>query len=246
MTTLCHESENEKGLKIVTWNILHGGGSRVDLILHTMEQIRDVDIFVLTEFRNNSNGRKIQKWMEANGFSFQFTHPSGSKVNTILIGSKIEMEFSTFQVLGIHAHRVAVAWNRRVKIFGAYFPQKEEKAKVFDFLQEILNKEEHTLPIILTGDLNTGIHFEDELGKSFYCSENFSKLRDAGMIDAWRIRNPQVKEYSWFSSGKNGFRIDHFMVNDKFIDNTVECFYDHDPRISKISDHSLMVLKIDC
>ncbi len=42
-------------MKITTWNIRHGGGSRIKEISQFCSENRDSDVLVITEFRNNKN-----------------------------------------------------------------------------------------------------------------------------------------------------------------------------------------------
>ena len=98
--------------------------------------------------------------------------------------------------------------------------------------------------IIITGDINTGKHFQDEKNATFYCSEYIDKLEQKGMIDAWRFVNNGNKEYSWYSNAGNGFRIYHFFVSKVLEESIISCSYNHLPRENKVSDHSLMEIQI--
>ena len=55
-------------MKIVTWNIRHGGGKRVKDIVGMIGSYSEVDVFIITEFRNNNNDQKgariDQKWLK--------------------------------------------------------------------------------------------------------------------------------------------------------------------------------------
>jgi hypothetical protein len=39
------------------------------------------------------------------------------------------------------------------------------------------------------------------------------RIAEIGFCDLWRRRNPEVREYSWFSTRGNGFRIDHAFLS---------------------------------
>jgi len=52
----------------------------------------------------------------------------------------------------------------------------------------------------VVGDFNTGLHFQDELGSTFYCTKDFKELDKSGFIDSWRHRNPGTQEFSWYSN----------------------------------------------
>ncbi|HYX05984.1 MAG TPA: hypothetical protein VE912_04550, partial [Bacteroidales bacterium] len=90
---------------------------------------------------------------------------------------------------------------------------------------------------LIIGDFNTGKHYIDEKGKTFYCSEYFDKFNEASLIDSWRSRKHNEKEYSWYSNVGNGFRIDHAFSTpnlDRLITNV---HYSYVERENGLSDH---------
>ena len=147
-------------------------------------------------------------------------------------------------MLKSHRHRVvSVRW-KNFLIIGSYFPQGKEKVKLFQLLNSLVKSAEPETTLILTGDLNTGVHFEDEAGKSFYCSKDFVQLKKEGLTDAWRLINADMTEYTWYSNHGNGFRIDHFLISSHCNDLVNACYYLHGPRENRISDHSQMILEL--
>mgnify|MGYP001185755949 FL=1 len=228
---------------ITTWNIRHGGGKRTKEIDSVIKDNMNSDVFILTEFRNNDNKEIIKKSFNLYGFTNVFVTSSDKKTNSILIASKEEYKAEFFDSLKDHKQRVVKIKSSKLSIYGCYFPQQKLKKDVFGFLLKELvkNKDEN---IIIAGDLNTGKHYIDEKGASFYCSEYLYELEKEGMVDAWRLINGNKKEYSWYSSAGNGFRIDHFFVTNSLKNSVAECFYNHSYRENKFSDHSLMSLKL--
>lgn len=96
---------------------------------------------------------------------------------------------------------------------------------------------------MILGDFNTGRHYIDEPGKTFYCADSFISLEDSGLIDSWRKRNMDKKEYSWYSSAGNGFRIDH-VFSTKEIDESISFVeYNHAPRQEGETDHSALIVE---
>jgi exodeoxyribonuclease III len=57
--------------------------------------------------------------------------------------------------------------------------------------------------------------------------------------------NKDNLEFTWYSNIGNGFRIDHAFINEEYKNKILNCFYLHNERIDKISDHSMMVLELD-
>lgn len=229
---------------IFSWNIRHGGGKRINEILLELEDYRDSKIMVLTEFRNNKNGHRIRDKLNELGFTYQHSPITNPKVNSLLIASKVAVIFREYPELGQHQHRVISAeWNDSF-LLGTYFPQKNEKSRIFQFLIAKVKTASSKTMVIIAGDLNTGVPFKDEKGKSFYCAEDFNQLQKEGVTDAWRLINHSVEEYSWYSNHGNGFRIDHFLISNHFQSKVNACYYVHEARKNKISDHSQMFLTI--
>jgi exonuclease III len=72
-----------------------------------------------------------------------------------------------------------------------------------------------TVPTLLIGDLNTGLHYRDEPGATFDCSEAMVELQQRGWTDAWieqgRGKRPPA---SWWSPGyKTPYRLDHALLS---------------------------------
>ena len=227
-------------MKITTWNIRHGGGSRLQQIAAVLNGFYTSDVIVITEYRPNKNGKAIRAFLEEKGYRYQFATVTEEKKNGVLMASKLEFEAKTDERLAEHSHRVAIAQFKGFTLYGCYFPQQKEKQKVFDYLIEECANSDRS---IITGDINTGLHFIDEKGKSFYCADALYELNQS-MQDAYRHLNGERQEYSWYSNAGNGFRIDHFMVSSALLGGVQSCEYHHEPRESKASDHSVMSLKV--
>lgn len=98
---------------------------------------------------------------------------------------------------------------------------------------------------VLMGDLNTGRHYEDEAGATFVSAHQFDALLEQGWIDAWRTRNPEAREFTWFSRGyNNGFRLDHALVSPSLDQKIKDVCYSHTEREEGVTDHSLMVMDL--
>lgn len=225
---------------ITTWNIRHGGGTRLQQITGVLDSYSSSDVLVITEYRPNKNGKAIRAFLEEKGYDQQFATVTEEKKNGVLVASRLEFDAKTDTRLSEHSHRVAIAQFQGFTLYGCYFPQQKEKQKVFNYLIEECAHSDHSM---ITGDINTGLHFIDEKGKSFYCADALHQLNQI-MPDAYRHLHGEKKEYSWFSNAGNGFRIDHFMVSPALIGGVQSCQYGHEPRESKASDHSAMSLEL--
>ena len=230
-------------VRLLVWNIRHGGGERTARIVEFLEEQRP-DVVVLTEFRDNRRGEAIREWLANEGFSSMFSPQCGARINTLLVASREPATFQTFPAeLGPHAHRVVLTRTLGLSLFAVYFPQLRAKGPIFDFLlalpQSFLRGR-----TAICGDFNTGKHFIDEKGTTFALAERFSALEEAGWIDAWRQHHGTAREYSWYSSKGNGFRVDHIFASPTLAASVLRADYLHDVRLRGISDHSALIAEI--
>ncbi len=97
---------------------------------------------------------------------------------------------------------------------------------------------------LAAGDFNTCRPYLDEAGAIDRTAHYMDKMAEIGFCDLWRRRNPELREYSWFSTRGNGFRIDHAFLSDALAARTGMIRYSHEERLAGISDHSPLILEL--
>ena len=196
---------------IATLNIRHGGGKRVAGLVAFVNGLK-IDCLLLTEFRSNCSGLELSLKLRDLGYAHQSEISFDPRINQLRWFSKQSFSLvplpTGWESEGRPQQRIAAIQLDGITLIGVYFPQGKLKAAVFDYLKSAfpttaLGK------AMLIGDFNTGKHFEDEASRTFICTEKFVEMLQAGWVDVWRARNPKGREFSWFSSKGNGFRIDH-------------------------------------
>lgn len=229
-------------MKLITLNIRHGGGKRVPLILEYL-QAQDADVIVLTEFRENSNAIALRARLSESGFWFFAGASTAAKENSVCVFSRQPFVPRTYAELGAQdRHRLISAHFDGVAVYGVYFSQNKAKASLFQFLAAGGHRPTET-DFYIIGDVNTGLHFRDEERATFYCTEEFEELIESGVIDSWRSRNPETKEFSWYSNHGNGFRIDHVFSSRDADAKIQSVYYDQTPREEGVTDHSALVVE---
>ncbi len=165
-------------------------------------------------------------------------------MNTVLVAAREDFSGRAFPELAEHAGRVVEAKFGGYVLYGMYFPQRDEKKRVFDFLVQKAG-EAPRARTVACGDFNTGKHHVDEAGRTFFHAASMTELETVGLFDAWRhVNGEAAREYSWFSTAGNGFRVDHFFVGGELRDRVEDCHYSHVPRVEGVSDHSVMTLRL--
>ncbi len=227
-------------LKILSWNIRQGGGSRLKGIRSYILSA-GAKIIVLSEYRNNISGLNLRHALLLNGFRYQAVSHAKSDQNSVLIVSKLPFNSYLFPKCDPEfSANLIMAEFDIFRLYGGYLPHKK-KHVLFDFLY---HETKEGKPAIITGDLNSGINYVDQKGNSFWYEDELQNLHRSGMVDAFREKNGNVKEYSWFSHQGNGFRYDHFLVHGTLIPVVKECYYDHKVIEDKLSDHAAMFLEM--
>jgi len=228
-------------LRILSWNIQQGGGSRIAKILKAIQKM-EAQVVVLSEFHNNDSGLKIRTNLIKLGYIHQVVGQTAPATNTVGIFSKLPAGSAIFENADAeYSHGIVRADFSAFRLYGGYFPHKK-KHKLFEFL---LNEElDDNIPSILVGDLNTGKNYIDQKGNSFWYTEQLEELEERGFVDAFRLINGDLSEFSWYSHQGNGYRYDHTYVDDALKGIVKACYYKHEYREDKCADHSPMILEL--
>ena len=227
-------------LKIISWNIQQGGGKRVYPIIQSLIDSL-AHIIVISEFRNNKSGKLIKENLQRAGYVFQYITEASPNRNSIFIASKVTGEPRFFRQYDPNFPDNIMALDfEPFSLVGMYLPHKK-KHILFDLLIEEAQKEK---PSIMVGDFNTGKNFMDQKKSSFWYTDKLEQLESTGMIDAFRHKQGNIREYSWFSHQGNGYRYDHTYIDEMLIPVVSACYYLHEWREKGLSDHSPMVLEL--
>lgn len=226
--------------RILVWNIRHGGGRRAAAIVEAL-LAQAPSVIVLTEFRWDGSGDVIRKQLQAEGYDSPCLPVAPPTRNGVFVCAREPFSVSKPVELTDHEERFVWATFDEFEVCGLYFPQQRAKEPLFNGLLS-LSENVCGRPTLLVGDFNTGLHGRDEAGATFYCSDKLQALLDNGWTDVWRSRHQEAREYSWFSTHGNGFRIDHALASASLDAMVRSAFYSHDERIQRVSDHSMMVV----
>jgi exonuclease III len=245
-------------VKLLAWNIQHGGGARLARIVEEISAY-DPDVVAVTEFRAGPGVALCAALKERGLLHVETTNPAGSE-NGIAVFSRTPMRRtrpcpapsgSLVRWLDIdlpdYGFEVGIL---HVMAAGSSKNHPTNVAKV-RFWDAVLRAAESRLgePFLFVGDWNTGVHGLDETGRTFVCAEHFGRLSTMGWTDMWRQHNPGINEYTWFSKLKggargNGFRVDHAFATPSLMPRIRYCRYSHVEREVGISDHSVVIVEI--
>jgi exodeoxyribonuclease III len=239
-------------VKLLAWNILHGGGSaRMPLIALAIVE-HAADAVILTEFRTTTGGQ-IRAILAEHGWAHQICTDPGRGRNGILIASRSPLDpadaacpsavapgkaiEASIPALGLRLLAVHIPCDPP---FGARDPARAYVWR--DVLRTARARRDQ--PCAVIGDFNTGRHHLDEDGASFSHTASIGKLASMGYLDAWRSRHPEGREPTWISHTGSGFRLDHAFLSRPLAARLQDAWYSHRERELRISDHSALVVSL--
>ncbi len=243
-------------MRVLSWNILHGGGSRTTSILEVIAR-HDPDLLALQEVRCAEGRDPLLEGLDELGLRHRVLSPtSGPRQNGVVVAARRPFEAAPFPAATapgshgpdgtVHALRCYFEGEGAeppLQLIAVRFPQKQAQVPLFEALLALPPAWRHGSSLLL-GDFNCGIPFEDSETRTFVCTAWFQQLLRQGWIDAWRRRHPQAREFSWISRPRgHGFRYDHALVSPELDQRITAVTYDHEVRTAGHSDHSALLLE---
>jgi len=238
-------------IKFLNWNI------RNPSLRRSMKQTEWIekgsfDIIVLTEAKFSQGCIHIRDRLKSLGYNVIFLKPENEDYGVILAVSNLKeiLEKSIKFLPYRTSSAVCNFYGKDILITGVYIPvwRNEEKKKFLDEFEKLIANEDLKKRFddwIIIGDLNILEPNHIPKYSQYKPWEYFyNRLGKYGFVDAFRFFYPEEKEYSWFGREGNGYRFDHIFVSKNILPLIKNCFYIHEPRLEKLSDHSAMYLEI--
>lgn len=204
----------------------------------------DADLLVLTEFKSGLLGDELKALLADAGYPYLLSHKQapfklGTAIASRRLVTVVELPIpsptETWRSIGVGIDGMHV--------FGFYFPLNEAKITYWDWL--LANAEKlRNQDVILLGDFNTGKIRIDEAGETFDCQDKHEALENLGYVDTWRAAYPKERDYTWYSSAGNGFRLDYIWASPSLAQRIQNVWHDHESRLTLSSDHSAVISDI--
>jgi hypothetical protein len=177
-------------VRLVAWNLLHGGGARVAAI--AAELLRhDADVLVLSEYRS-ARGAELAALLRAGGYEAVVTTDPPPRVNGLAVLAREPVARCPAPPGALTAQR----WlevdlpGRELAVAAVHVPPVisvgEEAKQAFWDLLLAWAAAHQAEPVLLVGDLNTGAPGLDERGATLYCAPSFLALGASGWVVARR------------------------------------------------------------
>lgn len=240
-------------MRVATLNINWGGEptapgcdgeARLGRLVSLVSTI-NADTLVLTECKSGPLGDELTRLLAQAGY-LHLVHgdPPPFRLGTA-IASRAPLPTATLPI-SPSQHNAVDPWRSSsvqfngTDVFGFYFPLKEAKPIYWNWLLANARALAHR-DVLLVGDFNTGLKSVDEAGDTFDCQQQHAELQALGFVDTWRATYPKGRDYTWYSSAGNGFRLDYIWASASLADRVIRVWHDHEPRLTLSSDHSAVV-----
>jgi exonuclease III len=235
-------------VKVLSWNILQGGGRRVEAIAQSVER-HDADVVALTEYRIKGSAALVRRLREAGWVHVLATDPPGndyglcvlSRVPVSRVESGAEMPCGGVRWLE------AMVWPGGFTLGVAYIlphagREAARKQADWDALLAAMARRVGS-PYLLVGDLNTDRRCLEDPRRTLPCADRFEALGESGWVDVWR-RGRSGSEGTWVSHAGTAYRLDHAFASPGLAARVTGCRYSHEEREAGLSDHSVLVVEV--
>jgi len=239
-------------MRLVSWNILAGGGSRCGVII-TLLQRYDADVIVLQE-TISTRATDLCHVLGRAGYAHRFSAPRGPKERGLCVLSRMPLQRMA-EPVPPHAGIYPRGWLEvelvecGSRVAAVYGPAEGPSLPAFWNAAAAWLASRATRPFIMLGDFNAGASHVDAENYRFKAGRGFAELAGIGLVDLWRREHGDRREHTWFSRpgggrARRGFRIDHAFASPILADRVTSCRYDHEARERGWSDHSLLIVDL--
>jgi len=239
------------------WNIANPSLERAGRQAEWLRK-RPEDILVLTEAKKSKGCVFLERYFQAYGYKVIFPKPKEEEFG-VIIASKCLLtpsKFSTY-VDYLQARVTSVKLNLpggEIEIIGVYVPSRDSSPEKIDKKKSFLESLTHALERaprpsrrIFCGDFNIlepnhVPHYSFFRGWEYDFYRSLTKYQ---LKDAFRHLHPSIQEYSWVGRTGDGYRYDHCFVSENLLSSVEKCYYFHESREMKLSDHSALIAELD-
>jgi len=231
-------------IRVLAWNIRQGGGTRLAAIAEAIRR-HEADILVISEYRGGDAAVRLRAALTELGYRYMTEMvPPPNRLGVLIAALQpFDMHAPLAGDLLEPCRLVSIEFGG-IRLHGAYMPNLLKKVPYWEALLAGLatDLDGHALAI---GDFNTCRAYVDEPGAIDATAYFLDRIDEIGFCDLWRRRYPEGREYSWYSTRGNGFRIDHAFLSPALAARAGSVRYSHVERLAGLSDHSPLILDIE-
>ncbi|MGH3761017.1 exodeoxyribonuclease III [Actinophytocola sp.] len=243
------------GLSLITLNIANPSVDRATRQLEWLAA-RPEDVLVLTETKASDGCRHLADAFHTAGYAVTYPEPAPGEYGVMIV-SKLATQpdpiGDTLTYLPTRASGITITTDcGPIRVLGAYVPSRDASPEKVDrkrrWLAEFSTALAATeMPTLLLGDLNV-LEPDHQPHYRFFQPFEYDFYRALtdrhGLLDAFRQLHPDQVEHSWVGRTGDGYRYDHAHATKDLATELVDCEYIHEPRLTRLSDHSALTVRL--
>ena len=189
-------------MRLVSWNILAGGGSRCGPIIEVLRRY-DADLITLQE-TVSSRAADICHLLRQGGYRYGFSAPRGPGDRGLCVLSRVPLR-RVARRAPPHAGIYPRGWlevelvEYGVRLAAVYGPAEGPPIGAFWDAAAAWLPRRVERPFVMLGDFNAGASGVDAEGYRFRAGRAFAELSAMGLVDCWRREHGDRREHTWFS-----------------------------------------------
>ncbi len=240
-------------MRIVSWNILAGGGKRAAAIAKQLERWQP-SVVMLCEYRGTPPSQSLALVLSRIGLTHQRStvDPESPVKNALLVASRWPLRcFHTADEPAESCRWLSVRVDSPEPFtLGAMHIPNRSTGRKYVFHDAVLSVAARWTgrPAIFVGDTNTGWPDLDEEVPCFGPREEafLQSLRTLGWGDAFRQLRGRARAYSWYSpNGRNGFRLDQAFLSPVLLSRLKSATHEWGGgRSARLSDHAALLVDL--
>ncbi|MFB9433591.1 NUDIX domain-containing protein [Streptoalloteichus tenebrarius] len=239
-------------LSLLTLNVQSPSAERARRQLDWLAS-RPEDVIVMTETRASDGCRLLAEAFTAAGYAVINSCPRPGE-HGVLIASRLAIRPDDWkEKLGYLPSRAVSGLLPTslgdLRLIGLYVPSRDASPEKTERKRRWLDDCDSALtgtdahPTLLLGDLNV-LEPDHQPRYGFFAAFEYDFYRSLSekhlLIDAFRHLHPTATEHSWVGRTGDGYRYDHAFCSRSLADRLLSCDYVHEPRLTKLSDHSAL------
>ncbi len=235
-------------MRILTWNILHGGGrERSPWILMEILALRP-DLVVVTEARRRFAAQLAGAFADA-GLIHALGPEAPDGVNAVMLLSREPLiPHPPEDCPGCMRSRwlEATLPGPGLRIAGVHLPEAgrtRAHAESWGFLLRAA-RARRALPVVVAGDLNTWRDGPDARPRNGATATNLGRLAALGFVDAWLAAGGPPAESTWKGWSGEAFRLDYVLLSEPLAGAVGGARIVQARAGAKLSDHAALVVDI--
>ena len=168
------------------------------------QHFRNLKLSVVCIQETHSSKSDIELWSKQWGNKIVYSHGETNSKGVAILTNPNDKDITMKEIYSDPNGRICVVkvnkHDKEITIVNIYAPNEDDPS----FFKEVLRviSEIDSVELMLVGDFNLVLDPElDRLDKRRYAPQSFKVLDqtidELDLTDSWRVRNPEVKRYSW-------------------------------------------------